>query len=49
MASEIRDLKKENAEMKGEMSRFKKDTAERLARQFELEVSFFYHFLSKYY
>ena len=35
---ELRELKKENSDLRSEMSKFKRDTAEKLAKQFEKEV-----------
>merc|ERR1712226_429326 len=37
--SDMQELRKENADLRGEMSKFKRDTAEKLAKQFEKEVS----------
>ncbi|XP_063713131.1 myosin heavy chain, cardiac muscle isoform-like isoform X2 [Symsagittifera roscoffensis] len=36
---ELRELKKENSDLRSEMSKFKRDTAEKLAKQFEKEVN----------
>ncbi|XP_075238849.1 uncharacterized protein LOC142334586 isoform X2 [Convolutriloba macropyga] len=36
---DLKELKKENSDLRAEMSKYKRDTAEKLAKQFEKEVS----------
>ena len=35
---DLKELKKENSDLRAEMSKYKRDTAEKLAKQFEKEV-----------